>query len=409
MFRVVISLFIPILILAAGCSPSRIDNQTPAVTGKESGLTDVNEVSESIAGSLTPPDSDATTTIVRVTEEEPVAQATEKAPSLSNLTPSSSESYGGGEEESVGGDSQNSSPESNPISEQTSVQPVQEGSAPLEEQPENDTTSQGCIDKAAFFEDVTIPDDTVIRQGESFEKVWRVRNEGTCVWGEGYTLVFAGGENMDGPLSNLIPVIAPGQIANISVILRAPSRGGAHVSKWEFQNAAGNRFGIGASGKDIIYASIIVNYFTNEVSPALADNGCPAEQNVGFESEIISLVNEIRVNNGLNTLEAQDLLAASALKHSQDMACNNFTNHTGSDGSTWYDRVRDQGFANYNSARENILWGNVTPQDAFDWWMNSTDHRNNILYPNVGQIGVGYVFNLDSVYGGYFTMVVARP
>jgi uncharacterized protein YkwD len=88
-------------------------------------------------------------------------------------------------------------------------------------------------------------------------------------------------------------------------------------------------------------------------------------------------------------------LAAAALAHSTDMACNDIVSHIGSDGSLWYNRVEAQGYANYNSSRENIYVGNPdfggTADVAFNWWWNSQIHHDNILNPDVSQIGVAYV------------------
>lgn len=36
--------------------------------------------------------------------------------------------------------------------------------------------------------------------------------------------------------------------------------------------------------------------------------------------------------------------------------------------------------------------------------MNSQVHRDNILNPNVTEIGVAYVFNSNAQYGGYTTV-----
>jgi uncharacterized protein YkwD len=128
---------------------------------------------------------------------------------------------------------------------------------------------------------------------------------------------------------------------------------------------------------------------------------------------VLDLINEARQNQGLAPLEPQEQRSAAALEHSMDMACNNFVDHAGSDGSLWYDRVSAQGYANYNSARENIYVGNPqfggTAEGAFNWWWNSKIHHDNMLYPDVSQIGIGYVFNPDSEYGGYYTTVFARP
>lgn len=282
------------------------------------------------------------------------------------------------------------------------------------------TTTEACEDKAAFYGDVTVPDGTAFQQGEKFVKTWKIRNEGSCTWGPQYSLVFSGGDIMGAPLSNPIPEVVPGEIAEISLELTTPSRGGPHQSDWEFQNAFGERFGTGSGGLFPIWVKIVASYILpGEGSTGSGSAGtsagaaCGAQQNTAYEAEVAALVNDARAAQGLNPLAVQDQLAAAAAVHSQDMACQDFVDHVGSDGEKWYARVATQGYANSASARENIYVGNPdfggTPQGAFDWWMNSKVHRENILNPNVNDIGVGYFFNSSSTYGGYYTLVVARP
>jgi uncharacterized protein YkwD len=103
---------------------------------------------------------------------------------------------------------------------------------------------------------------------------------------------------------------------------------------------------------------------------------------------------------------------AAAQGHSLDMACNNFASHTGSDNSSWYDRVGAQGYA-YSYASENIYYGDPAytggAAGAVDWWMHSTVHKDNILDPKVSQIGIGYAYDSKSDYGGYYTLDFASP
>ena len=123
------------------------------------------------------------------------------------------------------------------------------------------SATAACNDKAAFYGDVTIPDDTGFEQGVGFTKTWRFRNEGDCTWDETYTMVFAGGEILNGPLSAPLSMrVAPGEIANLSIDLRTPDRGGVFRSNWEFQNPQGARFGTGAGGHEPFWAQVIVSW-----------------------------------------------------------------------------------------------------------------------------------------------------
>jgi uncharacterized protein YkwD len=300
--------------------------------------------------------------------------------------------------------------------------------------------TQDCIDKAAFSEDVTIPDGMLLQMGESFTKTWRVRNAGTCAW-SGYELIYAGGEAMNGAMSNPVPEIKPDDYGNVSVELTAPQRGGGTTGYWLFKNPAGETFGVGAEGDGLLWVQINVAYalpsgptpvaagttpVATGASPVSAastsvpasstqtgQDGCVYTQNGDYESQMLSLINNVRAQNGLGALTLDSQLNAAALEHSLDMACNDNISHTGTDGSTWYDRVRKQGFANYNSARENIYVGNPAfggnANGAFTWWMNSEIHRKTLMNADQKLIGISYIYSDSSTYGGNYTTVFARP
>jgi hypothetical protein len=55
---------------------------------------------------------------------------------------------------------------------------------------------QQC-DSAVLIADITIPDDTVLKPGKDFRKIWKIQNTGTCNWDEGYEFVYMGG-SLDG-------------------------------------------------------------------------------------------------------------------------------------------------------------------------------------------------------------------
>jgi hypothetical protein len=87
--------------------------------------------------------------------------------------------------------------------------------------------------EARYVADMTIPDGTVIQPGDTFVKTWRIRNTGETTWGTGYTLAFFGDEHMDGPDSVPLPAAKPGEVVDVSVLLRAPETAGTHRSTWK--------------------------------------------------------------------------------------------------------------------------------------------------------------------------------
>jgi hypothetical protein len=88
--------------------------------------------------------------------------------------------------------------------------------------------------------DVNVPDNTVMAPGQDFIKTWRVKNTGSCPWGAGYVLAYAGyDDDMDGQFIAFTEVVQPGQEVEVSVQFKAPSQAGIYVSAWSMRNAAG--------------------------------------------------------------------------------------------------------------------------------------------------------------------------
>ena len=88
--------------------------------------------------------------------------------------------------------------------------------------------------------DVNIPDNTVMTPGQDFIKTWRVKNNGSCPWGAGYVLAYAGyDDDMSGQFIALTEVVQPGQEAEVSVQFEAPAQAGTYVSAWSMRNPAG--------------------------------------------------------------------------------------------------------------------------------------------------------------------------
>lgn len=118
-----------------------------------------------------------------------------------------------------------------------------------------------------------------------------------------------------------------------------------------------------------------------------------------YEKEVIRLVNEIRIQNGLNAFETDVNLSRVARIKSQDMKDNNYFSHTSPVYGSPFDMMKKFGIS-YRTAAENIAKGQRTPQDVVNAWMNSDGHRANILNSSFNKIGVGYVND-----GNYWTQM----
>ena len=118
-----------------------------------------------------------------------------------------------------------------------------------------------------------------------------------------------------------------------------------------------------------------------------------------YEAEVVRLVNEIRVQNGLDPLVHDWELSRVARYKSQDMKDNRYFSHTSPVYGSPFQMMKSFGIT-YRSAGENIAKGQATPKAVVDAWMNSSGHRANILNASFTQIGVGYVAS-----GNYWTQM----
>lgn len=121
------------------------------------------------------------------------------------------------------------------------------------------STLASYCDWMSFIKDVTIPDGTTLRPGETFTKVWRIKNRGTCTWTPDYTLVFNGGDQLGSTTSVRLPsYVAPGQTVDVSVAFTAPTAEGSYIGYWMLRNTSGALFGTGDKANASIYVDIRV-------------------------------------------------------------------------------------------------------------------------------------------------------
>ena len=118
-----------------------------------------------------------------------------------------------------------------------------------------------------------------------------------------------------------------------------------------------------------------------------------------YEEEVVRLVNEIRVSNGLKALTQDWELSRVARYKSQDMKDNRYFSHTSPVYGSPFQMMKSFGIT-YRTAGENIARGQATPEAVVNAWMNSSGHRKNILSTSFTHIGVGYADN-----GNYWTQM----
>jgi hypothetical protein len=107
--------------------------------------------------------------------------------------------------------------------------------------------------------DETVPDGTVMRPGETFQKTWRLKNNGTCTWNSAYKIVYWSGDLMGAAMEYPLPgVVAPGEEVVIPLSLTAPASNGNYSGFWKLQSEWGTAFGVGTYDQPF-YVQINVN------------------------------------------------------------------------------------------------------------------------------------------------------
>ena len=120
---------------------------------------------------------------------------------------------------------------------------------------------------------------------------------------------------------------------------------------------------------------------------------------VSWQYELLLLTNMARANAGLPSLIWNATLAEAATAHCADMAARGYFSHETPEGLTPLDRIMLRGVL-CSTVAENIAAGQPDPATVFTGLMESPHHRDNILDPDVTELGVG--FARGGIYGIYW-------
>jgi uncharacterized protein YkwD len=125
------------------------------------------------------------------------------------------------------------------------------------------------------------------------------------------------------------------------------------------------------------------------------------------ERALMDLVNKERAKANLPELKPHPLLFKAARAHSANMAKQRKMEHI-LDGKKPSERVEGTGY-NWGKVRENLLTADmpdVPMEKIVQAWMDSKDHRVNILANDITETGLGIARNAKGEV--YYTQVFAR-
>ncbi len=121
--------------------------------------------------------------------------------------------------------------------------------------------------------------------------------------------------------------------------------------------------------------------------PTAQKNGGIVSEN-SYARQVLDIVNRERAAVGLSALSWSDELANAANIRAKEMVI--LCEHTRPNGTSCF-TVFDECGIKYRCAGENIAWGQTTPEEVMEDWMNSPEHRANILKGDYGKLGVSYL------------------
>jgi hypothetical protein len=136
-------------------------------------------------------------------------------------------------------------------------------------------------DWVQFVDDVTVPDGTIFVAGETFAKIWRLRNVGSRTWTVDYDLIFLSGDRMAGAATVALPrTVRPGETVDVAVQLVAPDEPGDYKGYWIMRNAYGGVFGAGSEADRPIWVEIEVED-PDDIVYDFAEHYCDGEWSSG--------------------------------------------------------------------------------------------------------------------------------
>lgn len=118
-----------------------------------------------------------------------------------------------------------------------------------------------------------------------------------------------------------------------------------------------------------------------------------------IELEILDLVNNYRIENGLNPLKKLDFISTIAKTHTTYMLETGLVNH-----DFFYERNEKLvTLAGAKNVGENVAYGYTSAQGVFEAWLNSEHHREIIENDSYTHFGISTECNMNGK--NYFTQM----
>ena len=122
---------------------------------------------------------------------------------------------------------------------------------------------------------------------------------------------------------------------------------------------------------------------------------------------LLAATNQQRNTNGVASLAINGELNQAAQAKANDMATRDYWSHNTPEGNPPWVFFANAGYA-YTKAGENLAYGFTTANDAVTGWMNSPEHKANLLDSQFIDVGFGFAESSNYQGTGPETIVVAE-
>ena len=122
--------------------------------------------------------------------------------------------------------------------------------------------------------------------------------------------------------------------------------------------------------------------------------------------QLLDASNQSRKNYGIKPLSLSSQLDLAATTKANDMVKNNYWSHISETGKTpWY-FISQSGYK-FQAAAENLAYGFSSGDQVSTAWLNSPEHRNNLMNQDYSDVGYGIASSKNFNGRGYQTIIVA--
>ncbi len=141
----------------------------------------------------------------------------------------------------------------------------------------------------------------------------------------------------------------------------------------------------------MVAAYMLTRFYTSQstIHQGNVHTAAPTDNKINGPLNVEGLTNATnreRHRYKLNVLKNSELLNKSASLKCQDMIDSDYWSHDSPDGQEPWHFFKLVGYQ-YSKAGENLAYGYKTNAEAINGWMNSKEHRDNIINPDFTEVG----------------------